>query len=190
MTRVRLTLIPLAATLALSACGSGTTVEGRPGGLVTAAPPAPVNVTPQLRTPTPRPTPTEQRVAIPGPEVSYRTPQGGGLLRVVTYSWQHTQVGEHAVPPKAMYLVLDVEITATDGTLELLPMNFKAVQGTATTDPTFGSDGNDPSLAHKTMKAGETVRGFVVYDLPQADTAITITDELGAKAGEVKIPRA
>ncbi|GAB3699801.1 hypothetical protein [Mariniluteicoccus flavus] len=179
-----------AGALALTGCGDGVTVAGRPTSLATATgiPPA-AAPTAKLRTPTPSPTPTEERRTAPGPEIRYRTPQGEGLLRVVTYSWQRTKFGENSVPPSQRYLVLDVEIIATTGVVEVLPLNIKAVvPGGATVDPTFGRDGNEPTLAHQTLQAGQTLRGFVVFDVEQRDVVLTVLDELGAKAGEAKIP--
>lgn len=175
--------------VALTGCSSGVTVAGRPTSLTSAKEATYAPHTPRLRTPTPSPTPTEDRRTAPGPELAYRTPTGAALLHVQTYSWQRTKFGDRSVPPTNLYLVLDVEVTATEGQVEVLPVNFKtSAQGGPLTEPALGRDGNEPTLAHTQLKAGNTVRGFVVFDLPQAEVTLTVLDDVGEKAGEVKIP--
>lgn len=178
-----------AAAVTLCGCGGGVTVEGRPTSLATARATSYAPPSPTVRTPTPSATPTEDRRAAPGPELTYRTPEGTATLRVVTYSWQRTKFGDRSVAPKDRYLVLTVEITCTAGTVNVLPINFRATpKGGQPTEPALGRDGNEPVLAHKQLQAGQQVGGIVTFDIPQDETTLTVLDELGAKAGEAKIP--
>ncbi|GAB3624438.1 hypothetical protein GCM10027418_25220 [Mariniluteicoccus endophyticus] len=184
-------VLACALSLALAGCGNGVTVEGRPTSIPTAptvsyAPPSRA-----LRTPTPQPTPTEDRRTAPGPEVTVKAVGGSMLVHAVTYSWQKTGFGEKSVDATYDYLVLDLEVSALDGEPMLLPANIRAIQqGGPSLNPVFGKDGNQPVLATKVLRPQETVRGFVVYDLPRGDSTIEVFDELGAKVGEMKIPGA
>jgi hypothetical protein len=183
--RIRISAVVLAVAL-LSGC-AGTTVEG-------AAPnPPPVTAVPHkpARTVTPSPTPSEQRVFVPGPPaISYRSQEGGATLQVRRYSWQQTANGAEAAAPQHNYLVLDVVITATEGRVQVNPLYFVARTTDQTFAPTLGVDGNEPVLGSADLKANESKDGLVTFDAPRTEVIVQVNDELGRMVGEVAIPPA
>lgn len=168
----------------LAGCG-GTTVQG-----AVPAPPSDSAVPhrPALSA-TPSPTPTEERVFSPGPPaVAYRTQEGAATLHVRRYSWQRTANGDQAAPPQHAYLVLDLQITATEGKVPVNPLYFVARGAGETFAPTMGADGNEPVLASADLAASQTAEGILAFDAPAERLTLQVNDELGRNVGEVVIP--
>lgn len=167
----------------LTGC-SGVTVQGA----------VPTPAATQARTPTPRAetptaTPTEERVFVEGPlPVAYRTQEGAGTWQVRRYSWQRTANGEEAAPPEDSYLILDVLMTATEGTVQVNPLYFSVRTRGGDVGSSLGADGNEPVLASRQLAAGESIDGIVSFDVPRADTTVTLVDELGNQAAQIEIP--
>ena len=180
----------LIGVLLLGGCGSGATATGRPTSVASANRASVAPPTPKQRTATPTATPTENRVLLPGPApVDYRLQEGAGTLAVKTFSWQRTGNGQGSAPPKQRYLVLDVLLTAREGTVLVNPLYFV----TLTADqqvmvPTMGADGNEPVLASKTLKHGESVGGIVAFDTPPGPVTVVLNDELGNRVAVVSLP--
>lgn len=179
----------LTGVLLLAGCGSGATATGRPTAVASASRASVAAPTPK-RTPTPSPTPTENRVLLPGPApVDYRLQEGAGTWAVKTFSWQKTGNGDNSVPPKQRYLVLDVLVTAREGSVLVNPLYFAAVTpDRQSIAPTMGADGNEAVLPNKTLKPGESVGGIVAFDVPPGPISVVLNDELGNKVGEISFP--
>jgi hypothetical protein len=176
--------VAMAAIILLAGCG-GTTVHG--------AVPAPPSVTAMphkpARTATPSPTPTQERVFVPGPPaIAYRTQEGAATLQVRRYSWQRTANGQQSVSPQHHYLVLDVRITATEGKVPVNPLYFVARTSDQTFAPTLGADGNEPVLASADLNTNEYFDGIITFDAPPSRMIVQVNDELGRNVGEVVIP--
>ncbi|HHV19941.1 MAG TPA: hypothetical protein GXZ30_00120 [Propionibacterium sp.] len=184
MSRCGGTAVMIAALAVLPACG-GTTVTG-----AVPTPSATVPRTPTPKPPTPTPTPPEERVFMTSrSEVSVRAQEGVATVTVRGFSWQRTENGPYAKPPKNRYLVLDVLITATEGKVQANPLYFslRTPHG-AEIAPVLGLDGNEPVLASKELIAPASVSGLVTFDTAQGNVALLITDELGNSVGEIAIP--
>lgn len=182
----------LVASMAVLAagCANSATSTGHPSTPPPAAPP--IQFTPPIPSPSPSAavTPPEIRTSAPGPEFAFRTQQGAGTLKINTYGWYKTKTGEKSAPPKNVYLVLDTLFIATEGVVQVNPMAVYATgPDKVRYQPLMGSDGNEPVLASKDLRAGENVGGMIAFDLPQGDAVVVLTDELGNKIGEAKIPR-
>lgn len=171
------------AIVLLAGCG-GTTVHGA----VPSPPPEAAVPHRPARTASPSATPTEERVFVPGPPaIAYRTQEGAGTLHIRRYSWQRTANGEEAAPPQHHYVVLDIQITATQGRVPVNPLYFVARTPGQTFAPTLGADGNEPVLRSAVLGANETIEGIITFDAPPAYLIVQINDELGRNVGEVVI---
>lgn len=175
------------ATLALLAGCGGTTVKGA----VPAPPPASEISHKPARTATPSPTPPEDRTFTPGPAaVGFRGQEGAGSWQIKQFSWQQTANGSDTVPPQHGYLVLDIQITAIEGKVQVNPLYFTARTSDRTFAPTLGTDGNEPVLGSRELAPGESLGGLIVFDMPRTDVIVQINDELGSRIAEITIPAA
>lgn len=174
----------VATVVALSGC-AGTTVSG-----VVPTPSATVPRTPTPKPPTPTPTPPEVRVFHPGPEVAaIRSQEGVATIAVRGYSWQQTENGPYAKAPQQRYLVLDLNITATEGKVQVNPLYFTLrTAGGAELQPVLGLDGNEPVLASKELNAPEAVGGLVTFDTAQEPVVLLVADEVGNRIAQIPIP--
>lgn len=174
----------IAAIILLAGCG-GTTVPGA----VPTPPPAGSMPHQPARTATPTAPPAEERMFQPGPPaIAFRTQEGAATLEIRRYSWQRTASGEQAAPPQHQYLVLDVEITATQGRVPVNPLYFVARTPGQTFAPTLGADGNEPVLASAELREQESAEGLVTFDAPPTRLIVRVNDELGSNVGQVVIP--
>lgn len=173
-----------AAIVLLTGCG-GTTVHGA----VPTPPPEASAAHRPVHDATPSATPTEGRPFSPGPPaITYRTQEGAATLQIRRYSWQWTANGRESAPPQNYYLVLDVQVTATEGSVSVNPLYFVARTPTQTFAPTMGADGNEPVLSSVDLGVNETAEGIVTFDAPPTHVTIQINDELGRNVGEIVIP--
>lgn len=173
-----------AAIVLLAGCG-GTTVHG-----TVPSPPPEVAVPHRpARIATPSATPSEERVYLQGPPaIAYQTQEGAATLQIRRFSWQRTANGQQAAPPQQHYVVLDIQITATEGTVPVNPLYFVGRTPGQTYAPTMGADGNEPVLASTDLGANQTVEGLIAFDAPRTQLTVQINDELGRSVGEVVVP--
>lgn len=179
----------LCGVLLLAGCGSGATATGQPTAVASATRASVAAPTPR-RTATPSATPTENRVTLPGPApVDYKLQEGVGSWAVKSFSWQRTGNGKYSAPPKQRYLVLDMQFTAREGKVLVNPLYLGALTADQQAlTPVLGTDGNEPVLASKTLKTGESVGGIVTFDAPPGPITVVLNDELGNRAAQITLP--
>lgn len=185
--RTTLPTLLLTGVLALTGCTGGVTVAGQPTGLPSEAAPTP---TPLLETPGPSTSPTPEEVtSTEGPSVEVKGAEGAGRIDVRTYTWRTQGEGTKSLPPENTYLVLDLAYTATEGTLAMNPLYVRLLSSDQTEyQPTMGVDGNEPVLATRKLRTGETGSGIVAFDVPRENVTIRFNDESGNEAARVEIP--
>lgn len=102
---------------------------------------------------------------------------GEGIATVNTAEWTTEAPNQFSGPPKnGAYLVLDVTVEATEGTISANPLYWQAkdVEG-HTYDYAFTSV-KDPGLATGELPAGEKSRGFVAIDSPQLAVTVQLVN--------------
>ncbi|MCE5290292.1 MAG: DUF4352 domain-containing protein [Nocardiaceae bacterium] len=93
---------------------------------------------------------------------------------IVMIGGGHTAEGSSLLPPKGRLVVVDVTITATEGTWAVNPLYFSArtKQGADLQTSIFNPDPND--LQSGDLQKGKTVRGTIAFDVPIGATIDTI----------------
>lgn len=106
---------------------------------------------------------------------------GGGGAEVMMYSaqWLPDTGGPGASTPRnGAYLVMDVGIDVTKGSLFVSEYDWKAKDADGRTWSCTSSHWFDPGLPTETVAAGDKVRGNVVCDLPQTPVTVFM-DQFG-----------
>ena len=116
--------------------------------------------------------------------------QGKGTATVFTAENRDQSNASFNGPPKnGRFLLLDVGVTATEGTISANPLYWEAVdtQGQSY-GAELGSAGYSPQLDSGDLTAGSTARGYVVFDAPAGPLTIDLTDPLGGVLASWSIP--
>lgn len=110
-------------------------------------------------------------------------------VTVHTAEWKDALEGDYVDPPVDAFLVLDVTIESTKGTVEYYSGDWTAkdVDGREYDDAfAFGSDLN--LLSGGTLAEGEKVRGAIVFDMPRGESTLIYSRGYGDLGVSYKIP--
>jgi hypothetical protein len=175
-------LIGLAVPLLLLAGCAGTTSAGT---TVTVQVPTTVFVTgpePAAAEPTEEAAPTEAAAdAIPpvGSSIPFTWSAFGdddqGTATVNTAEWT-TEADEFGgLPDNGAYLILDVTVEATKGSVSVNPLYWSAKDAEGRTYKSGFTSGKDPALDSGDIPAGQKSRGFVAIDAPQVPLTVQLS---------------
>lgn len=118
--------------------------------------------------------------------------QGTGrfTVKLVSAKWVTKGGGDKgATPTSGNYLVLDVLLTATDGTVTSDWRDFSASDAAgAEHQPVPTTSGYEPYLSSKALAAGEKTRGRVVFDLAKGQTLVLLADPSGNPLATWNVP--
>jgi len=120
-----------------------------------------------------------------GRQVSFASGAGTGTVMVRSAVW--TDTGELAPEPGRRYLVLDVTISCTGGTIGVDALMFRATSNGDRELPGFGPALSDP-LGGQVLKSGATARGQVGYSLAPGAVTVEVLDANLAPVAEIRIP--
>ncbi|HEX5335281.1 MAG TPA: hypothetical protein VFW55_05335 [Propionicimonas sp.] len=120
-----------------------------------------------------------------GRQVSFASGTGTGTVTVRSAVW--TDTGELAPEPGRRYLVLDVTISCTGGTVGVDALMFRATSTGDRELPGFGPALSDP-LGGQVLKSGATARGQVGYSLAPGAVTVEVLDANLAPVAEIRIP--
>jgi hypothetical protein len=120
-----------------------------------------------------------------GRQVTFATGAGKGTVTVRSVVW--TDTGEMAPEPGRRYLVLDVTIGCTGGTVPVDALMFRATTTGDRELPTFGPALSDP-LGGQVLKSGATARGQVGYALAPGAVTVEVLDTNLAPVAKIRIP--
>jgi hypothetical protein len=150
------------------------------------ATPQPTSTT--ISTATPAPQPADQVVLTSGGDIGatldFRTTTGAGRLTVTKATW--SSAGELAPPAGSRYLIAEIRVTCTQGTITVSPLDVVAGpqpdHGAA-----FGPTLNNP-LAGSSLRAGQDVTGEVGFVLAPALTRVALRDSRLKPVATVEVP--
>ncbi len=120
-----------------------------------------------------------------GRQVTFATGAGKGTVIVRSAVW--TDTGEMAPEHGRRYLVLDVTISCTGGTVPVDALMFRATTTGDRELPGFGPALSDP-LGGQVLRAGATARGQVGYALAPGAVMLQLLDTNLAPVAEIRIP--
>jgi hypothetical protein len=120
-----------------------------------------------------------------GRKVAFASGAGKGTVTVRSGVW--TDTGEMAPGPGRRYLVLDVSITCTGGTLGVDALMFRATTSRNPELPGFGPALSDP-LGGQVLTSGATARGQVGYALAPGAVTVQVLDTNLEPVAEIRIP--
>jgi hypothetical protein len=120
-----------------------------------------------------------------GRQVTFSTGAGKATVTVRSAVW--TDSGEMAPEPGRRYLVLDVTISCTGGTVGVDALMFRATTTTDRELPAFGPALSDP-LGGQVLKSGATARGQVGYALAPGAVTVEVLDTNLTPVAEIRIP--
>jgi hypothetical protein len=147
----------------------------------------PVAGPPGLVTASPSPRATTASTAAGGglsSPVAFTGPSGSGTITVTKAVW--TDGGRIAPPSGQRYLVLDVTIACTGGTLPVTP-ELLLLTGTASELPGYGPALDRP-LGSRLLRAGEDAAGQVGYVLSPGAVRLEVLDENLRRLAAVEVP--
>jgi len=116
--------------------------------------------------------------------------QGKGTATVYTAE-NKDQANETFIgPPKnGRFVLLDVGVTATEGTISANPLYWEAVDAQGQSyGAELGSAGYSPQLDSGDLAAGSTSRGYVAFDVPAGPLTVDLTEPLGGVLASWSIP--
>lgn len=113
-----------------------------------------------------------------------------GQITIHTMKWQKKGKGNYApAPENGAYLVMDVTVESTKGTVSPNPLYFAAIDKDGRKYDGLGSmSGWEPSLDSSDLAAGKKRRGYIAIDMPQAAGTIEFQAPLGETLIEWKLP--
>ena len=116
--------------------------------------------------------------------------QGAGTATVYSAENKDQAGDSFAGPPKnGRYLLLDVDVTATEGTVSANPLYWEAADAQGRSyDVELGSAGYSPQLDSGDLAAGSTSRGYVVFDVPAGPVTVDLTEPLGGVLASWSVP--
>lgn len=114
--------------------------------------------------------PTTAPSTPPKGSIDFTSARGAGRLRVVEHTWR-TTAGE----PNSR-LVIDVEITASSGRVDYAPYSFQAFDGRGQIFD-IESDTTRTPLDIGTLEAGESVRGFLEFEMPRGEVTLLMNND-------------
>jgi hypothetical protein len=120
-----------------------------------------------------------------GRQVTFTTGAGKGTVTVHTAVW--TDIGEMAPEPGRRYLVLDVTVSCTGGTVGVDALMFRATTPRGRELPGFGPALSDP-FGGQVLTSGATARGQVGFALPPGAVTLEVLDADLAPVAEIRIP--
>ncbi len=120
-----------------------------------------------------------------GRPTAFATGAGKGTVTVRSAIW--TDTGEMAPEQGRRYLVLDVAVSCTDGTVPVDALMFLATTAGGRELPSFGPELSDP-LGGQVLKARATARGQVGYALTPGEVTLQVLDTTLTPVAEIRIP--
>ena len=116
--------------------------------------------------------------------------QGKGTATVYTAEDKSEANETFIGPPKnGRYVLLDVGVTATEGTISANPLYWKAVDAQGHSyGAELGSAGYAPQLDSGDLPTGSTSRGYVAFDAPVGPLTVDLTDPLGGVLASWSVP--
>ncbi|MGC3994362.1 MAG: hypothetical protein QM779_09690 [Propionicimonas sp.] len=120
-----------------------------------------------------------------GTGIDFSAPTGTGTLTVTRATW--TDSGEVAAPEGSRYLVLEVTVACTHGSVPVDPILLPATVAAGSVLPGFGPSLDAP-LGGRQLTAGQHVKGQVGYVLVPGSVELHVLDESLRSLAVVRIP--
>ncbi|HEY3337465.1 MAG TPA: hypothetical protein VGK18_03085 [Propionicimonas sp.] len=120
-----------------------------------------------------------------GTPVAFASGAGKATVTVGSAVW--TDTGEMAPEPGSRYLVLEVALSCTDGTVPVDALMFVATTAEGRTLPGFGPSLTNP-LGGQVLRSGGTARGQVGYALPPGPVTVEVLDSNLTTVARIRIP--
>ncbi|MFT4109396.1 hypothetical protein, partial [Propionicimonas sp.] len=120
-----------------------------------------------------------------GAAVEFSAPTGAGTLTVTRATW--TDAGEVPAGEGTSYLVLEVSVACTNGSVMIDPILLRATTAAGPSLPGFGPSLDAP-LGGRQLDAGERVKGEVGYVLAPGNVDLHLLDESLRDLAVVRIP--
>lgn len=170
---------PLVITAAVLAVLIGVLMTGwvRANRPVETAPQPSPSATPPQR---PSEAPTDDAGSIP-----FVSSEGAGVLRLVAHDW--TDRGRRP-PASGQYLVLEVELESTEGEISFAPEYFQLFDQDARLVHATPDGAPAPVMTTGTLMPGETVTGFVAFDVNRAEVTLLLTNAYSDSVTALRIP--
>lgn len=137
---------------------------------------APVVVAPAQ--PVASPTPVDHRV-------DFVTPEGSGELVILDWSW--STVGREQ-PTSGSYLRVQIELVCVQGRVDYDPYNFQAFDNRGEVFDVAAEGSNRQLLAVGMLKAGESVRGTVAFDMARGEATLLMSDGTEQTVTAIRVP--
>lgn len=116
--------------------------------------------------------PTPRQVGLTD-RVDFSTGDGEGQLRIVSHHWS-TSGSE---PPEyGHYLEILIEITCTEGAISYTPFDFQTFDEASELHDITTVETHRESLDVGEVTAGQTVRGYLTFDMPRGDVTLMMND--------------
>lgn len=134
------------------------------------------------------PTPSQTRerpTSVPsGNAIDFTSDEGSGTLRIVDHEW--TSDGQEP-PMSGSYLRIEVDLTATAGEISYDAAYFQAfdAQGELFDSTPLGAV--QPHLDTGLLGPGDSVRGFIAFDMPRGDVTLLMSNESFESVTAIKI---
>lgn len=128
----------------------------------------------------PSPPPTDDAGSIP-----FVSSEGAGMLRLVAHDW--TDHGRRP-PATGQYLVLEVELEATEGEISFAPEYFQLFDSDARLVNTTPDGAPAPVMTTGTLSPGETVTGHVAFDVNRSEVTLLLTNAYSDSVTALRIP--
>jgi hypothetical protein len=120
-----------------------------------------------------------------GTPIAFRSATGAGTLTVTRATW--TDAGDAPPPEGHRYLVLDIRIDCTAGTVPVSPVLLLVTAGDAAEFPGFGPALARP-LAGRELTKGGHAEGQLGYVVPPGSVQLHLLDEELRRLAGVEVP--
>lgn len=135
------------------------------------------------------PVPAASAAPLPGgareDRISFGSARGAGQLTLLRRSWN---------PPGAQpsvgfaFLLLEVELMCREGEVDYSPYAFQAFDESGGLYDVAVSDSVAPGLGTGTLRPGESVRGFLAFDIPRGEVTLLMSVEDSQAVTALRVP--
>lgn len=136
----------------------------------------------------PLPLAPTQPLAGPSPldhRVDFVTADGSGELVILDWSWS---TAGREQPTSGSYLRLEVELVCTEGRVDYDPYHFRAFDDRGRVFDVAAEGSNRQLLAVGMLKAGESVRGTVAFDMARGEASLLMSDGTDQTVTVIRVP--
>jgi hypothetical protein len=137
----------------------------------------------QVTTPAPTSAASSSQTA-PSPDtIDFTAIGGAGRLVVLSHSWNPS--GLQSIP--GSYLRLEIQLVCTDGEIDYDPYHFQAFDARGDLYDVSPTDSAQPQLGIGTLDAGQSVRGFIGFEIPRGEVTLLMSSDSSGAVTAIKI---